>query len=62
VRGWCLKCQYDVVGDATPVGVGDLLGVEPKVGLRSAGQPWALGRNPVGIGGVAGGEGVEWGC
>jgi len=50
VRGWCLKCQYDVVGDATPVGVGDLLGVEPKVGLRSAGQPWALGRNPVGIG------------
>jgi hypothetical protein len=24
----------------------------PKVGLRASGQPWALGRNPVGIGGA----------
>ena len=23
----------------------------PKVGLRASGQPWAMGRNPVGIGG-----------
>ena len=27
---------------------------EPRVGLRGAGQPWALGRNPVGIGGAMG--------
>jgi len=26
------------------------LGMGPKVGLRVAGQPWAFGRNPVGIG------------
>jgi len=30
-----------------------LLG-RPGVGLRAAVQPWALGRNPVGIGGRAG--------
>jgi hypothetical protein len=28
----------------------------PRVGLRGAGQPWALGRNPVGIGGRTGVE------
>jgi hypothetical protein len=27
--------------------------MEPKVGLRASGQPWALGRNPVGIVGAA---------
>ena len=36
-------------GGATHVGVGDLLGGGPKVGLRVLGQPWALGRNPVWI-------------
>ena len=27
-----------------------LVGAVPKVGLRGEGQPWAEGRNPVGIG------------
>jgi len=30
------------------------VGGGPKVGLRASGQPWALGRNPVGIGGGGG--------
>ena len=38
--------------DATLVGLGNCLGLGPKVGLCAAGQPWAEGRNPVGIGGV----------
>ena len=29
----------------------DSVGGRPRVGLRGAGLPWALGRNPVGIGG-----------
>jgi len=33
--------------------VGGLLGTGPRVGLRASGQPWALGRNPVGIVGAA---------
>ena len=33
-----------------PVGVGNLWGGAPKVGLRASGQPWARRRNPVGIG------------
>ena len=33
------------------MGLEVLLGLGPGVGLRSAGQPWAEGRNPVGIGG-----------
>jgi hypothetical protein len=38
-------------GDATPVGLVICCG-GPRVGLRAEGQPWAEGRNPVGIGEV----------
>ena len=37
--------------DATPMGLGICWG-GPRVGLRAAVQPWAGGRNPVGIGGL----------
>ena len=43
--------------DATPMGLGICWG-GPRVGLRASGQPWALGRNPFGIGGCGG---VYWG-
>ena len=44
-------------GDATRGWGWEFVGAVPKVGLRASGQPWALGRNPVGIGrALAGGR------
>ena len=48
----CYGGVGDLVRDATPVGVGVLFLGRPRVGLRGAVQPWAGGRNPVGIGGL----------
>jgi hypothetical protein len=48
---WFVKCEGDAVGDACPLGLGICWCWGPRVGLRGAGQPWAGGRNPVGIGG-----------
>jgi hypothetical protein len=39
------------LGDAIPLGLGISWCGGPRVGLRASGQPWARGRNPVGIGG-----------
>jgi hypothetical protein len=36
-----------------------ILGAVPRVGHRASGQPWAGGRNPVGIGRRIGGGGRE---
>ena len=35
--------------DTTPLGLGRGGGIEPRVGRRTSGQPWAIGQNPVGI-------------
>ena len=48
--GWRWACSEN--GGRNPDRVGGILGWVPKVGLRAAGQPWAVGRNPVGIGGA----------
>ena len=42
-----------------PVRVGRWWCGGPWVGLRASGEPWALGRNPVGIGGEGAEGGVE---
>jgi hypothetical protein len=46
-----------VSGSQPRLGLGICWCGGPRVGLRGAGQPWALGRNPVGIGGRL----VRWG-
>jgi hypothetical protein len=40
------------LGDAIPLGLWICWGGGPRVGHRASGQPWAGGRNPVGIVGV----------